>query len=305
MIIVVQGATASGKTGLSIDIAKFFGAEIISADSRQIFKELNIGVARPAAHELSEVKHNFIASHSILDDVTAASFAREAREFIQNYFIRNDVLILVGGSGLYVDVLLNGIDNLPRDAKLKAEISNQFNEKGISFLKEEIIKLDSKALDQVDVNNSRRLLRILEILKITGDSLENLRTGELNPISIPYHRFCIEWKREDLYSRINARVDDMVQFGLEKEVFELKKYSELTPLKTVGYQEWYESNLDKFHVIEKIKQHTRNYAKRQLTWLKRYENLIYLDPYSEKALFEQVISELKNNGMILEKLTSE
>ena len=142
MIIVVQGATASGKTGLSIDLAKFFGAEIISADSRQIFKELNIGVARPAAHELSEVKHHFIASHSILDDVTAASFANEAREFIQNYFNRKDVLVLVGGSGLYVDVLLNGIDNLPRDVKLKAEINKQFNEKGISFLKEEILKID-------------------------------------------------------------------------------------------------------------------------------------------------------------------
>jgi tRNA dimethylallyltransferase len=305
MIIVVQGATASGKTGLSIAIAKFFGAEIISADSRQIFKELNIGVARPAAHELSEVKHHFIASHSILDEMTAVSFATEARDLIQNYFIQKDVLVLVGGSGLYVDVLLNGIDNLPRDAKLKAEINKQFNEKGISFLKEEIKKLDSKALDQVDVNNSRRLLRILEILKITGESLQNLKTGELNPISIPYQRFCIEWKREDLYSRINARVDEMVQLGLEKEVFELEKYSELTPLKTVGYQEWYGTNLDKTGVIEKIRQHTRNYAKRQLTWLRRYDNLIYLNPYSEITLLKQAMSELENNGMILEKVTSE
>ncbi|MFM7757676.1 MAG: tRNA (adenosine(37)-N6)-dimethylallyltransferase MiaA [Crocinitomicaceae bacterium] len=302
---MVQGATASGKTGLSIDIAKFFGAEIISADSRQIFKELNIGVARPAANELSEVKHHFIASHSILDEMTAASFANAARELIQNYFIQKDVLVLVGGSGLYVDVLLNGIDNLPRDAKLKAEINKQFNEKGISFLKEEIVKLDSNALDQVDVNNSRRLLRILEILKITGDSLQNLKTGELNPISTPYHRFCIEWKREDLYSRINARVDEMVQLGLEKEVLELEKYSDLTPLKTVGYQEWYGTNQDKTGVVEKIKQHTRNYAKRQLTWLRRYDNLIYLNPYSEITLFKQVMSELENNGMILEKDTSE
>jgi len=305
IILAIQGATASGKTSLAIDLAKHFDAEILSADSRQLYRELNIGVARPFEDELRQVKHHFIASHSIHDELTAAVFAKEARQFSTDYFRHRSVLVLVGGSGMYVDVFLNGLDELPRDEILMNEISEDYQQKGIDYLVNEINKLDQDALATIDATNPRRLMRVLEILKISKLPLAKSRKGELDPIGIPFKRFSIDWRRKELYAKINARVDEMIASGLENEVISLHNFAYLKPLQTVGYQEWSLLNqpgLTNMDVIEKIKQHTRNYAKRQLTWLNRYAELIRLDPYAEIPLKNQAISVVENCGMIIENL---
>jgi len=302
-IIVIQGATASGKTGLAIDMAETFNAEIISADSRQLYKEMSIGVARPSDQELARVVHHFIASHSIKDEMTAAKFSEEARSLLKNYFLTKDILVLVGGSGMYIDAILNGFDNLPSDKDVKTKILYAYEKKGISFLKEEAERLDANALEGVDLNNPRRLMRIIEILTITGLPLKQLKTGDLNTLNIPFFRFCIEWDRQDLYQRINSRVDKMIDNGLELEAMALGDYKNLTALKTVGYQEWYETTSarqDTKLISDKIKQHSRNYAKRQLTWLSKYKDLIRLNPYSNFDLKRQVLNGLHNYGMIIE-----
>jgi len=303
-IIVIQGATASGKTGLAIDMAETFNAEIISADSRQLYKEMSIGVARPSDQELARVVHHFIASHSIKDEMTAAKFSEEARSLLKNYFLTKDILVLVGGSGMYIDALLNGFDNLPSDKDVKTKILYAYEKKGISFLKEEVERLDANALEGLDLNNPRRLMRIIEILTITGLPLKQLKTGDLNTLNIPFFRCCIEWDRKDLYQRINSRVDKMIDNGLELEAMALGEYKNLTALKTVGYQEWYETTLtrqDTRLISDKIKQHSRNYAKRQLTWLSKYKDLIRLNPYSNFDLKHQLLNRLPQDGTIIEK----
>jgi tRNA dimethylallyltransferase len=300
IIIVLQGTTASGKTSLSIEIAKMLNADILSADSRQFYKELEIGVARPNINELSQVRHHFIASHSIHEAITAATFSKEARRFTEDYFKHKDILIVVGGSGMYIDAYLYGLDDLPKDTRVMREILKAYEQHGTQYLINEIQSLDENALKNIDIQNPRRLMRLLEVLRISGLPLKSQQTGDLKPINIPFLRFSIDWSRKDLYDRINSRVDAMLENGLEKEVNALKSFSNLSPLQTVGYQEWTTFENSRTLAIEKIKQHTRNYAKRQLTWLNKYEDLQRLNPYLDISLKEQMISILQNNGMIIE-----
>lgn len=267
-LIVIGGPTASGKTSLAIQLAKHFNTEIISADSRQLFKELNLGVARPTVEELQEAKHHLIASESIQQDFNAGVYAEKAQRLIDELFKTHDVLIMVGGTGLYIQAVLEGFDALPpADSALRKELNTIYKENGIQALQNELFKLDPKAQIK-DLQNPQRIIRAIEILKGQTDQ-KSLNTGLNDKYLI--HRFYIDHVRSVLYSRINDRVMQMLEDGLLDEAKKLFTFRNLNALQTVGYKELFQYLEGKYNLdfaTDKIKQHTRNYAKRQITWFK-------------------------------------
>ena len=296
-IIIVQGPTASGKTALSIALAKHFNTEIISGDSRQFYQEMIIGTARPSIEELSMVKHHFISSHSIHYEFNTADFSREARGICANLFESKDQVILVGGSGMYLDALTFGLDEIAADERIRKSLTQIFEHEGLAVLVDELREKDPEYCISADLKNPVRVIRALEVIRMTNQPYSSLRKGFKNDLPYDIVRFSIAWKREDLYDRINLRVDEMITNGLVEEVNGLQQFKSLSPLKTLGYSEIFEVLDNKCSLetaIENIKQHTRNYAKRQLTWLRRYSSVHYLDPYSNVQLFNQAIDKLSN-----------
>ncbi len=286
-IIVVQGPTASGKTALAIALAQHFQTEIISFDSRQFYGELSIGVARPSAAELSVVKQHLIASQSILEPLNATSFVAQARPILDQLLEENGAAVLVGGSALFADALILGLDPLPHDPVVQAKWQYVFEQNGLEALQSSLQNKDPEFYKQVDTMNPTRLMRALEINELTGQSNLALRKGpRKNPSNVV--RIFINWPRASLYKRIDARVDIMISDGLEQEARHFfPDQAHLQALQTVGYREFFahfEGNLSREEAIDKIKQHTRNYAKRQLTWLARYEQIIALDPATDSDL---------------------
>ncbi len=276
-VIVVAGPTAVGKTAAAIALAQQYNTEIISADSRQCFKELNIGVARPTDQELATVKHYFIANHSIHESITAGSFAREAKGYLKSIFETQDVAIVCGGTGLYIKALIEGLDEIPPvPSTIREEVIELFEEKGIDALRAKLLSVDPAFEEHGDINNPNRMMRALEVVLHTGKpiheyhisaenrGIDSLYTVEYKIIDLP---------REELYQRINHRVDQMMKEGLEEEAKAVYPFKSLTALHTVGYKElfdYFDGLCTKEEAIDKIKQHTRNYAKRQITWFKRY-----------------------------------
>ena len=296
-LIIVQGPTASGKTALSIALAKHFNTEIISGDSRQFYQEMIIGTARPSIEELTMVKHHFISSHSILNEFNTADFSREARELCKNLFVSKDHVILVGGSGMYLDALTFGLDEIAADETIRQSLNQTFENDGLDVLVNELREKDPEFCLSADLKNPVRVIRALEVIRMTNKPYSSLRKGFKNDLPYDIVRFSIAWKREDLYDRINLRVNEMIANGLVDEVKGLQQFQNFSPLKTLGYSEIFEVLDNKCSLetaIEKIKQHTRNYAKRQLTWLRRYSNVHYLDPYSNDTLVSQAIAKLSN-----------
>jgi tRNA dimethylallyltransferase len=286
-IIVVQGPTASGKTALAIALAQHFQTEIISFDSRQFYGELSIGVARPSAAELSVVKQHLIASQSILEPLNATSFVAQARPILDQLLEENGAAVLVGGSALFADALILGLDPLPHDPVVQAKWQYVFEQNGLEALQSSLQNKDPEFYKQVDTMNPTRLMRALEINELTGQSNLALRKGpRKDPSNVV--RIFINWPRASLYKRIDARVDIMIADGLEQEARHFfPDQAHLQALQTVGYREFFahfEGNLSREEAIDKIKQHTRNYAKRQLTWLARYEQIIALDPATDSDL---------------------
>jgi tRNA dimethylallyltransferase len=286
-IIVVQGPTASGKTALAIALAQHFQTEIISFDSRQFYSELSIGVARPSAAELSVVKQHLIASQSILEPLNATSFVAQARPILDQLLEENGAAVLVGGSALFADALILGLDPLPHDPVVQAKWQHVFEQNGLEALQSSLQNKDPEFYKQVDTMNPTRLMRALEINELTGQSNLALRKGpRKDPPNVV--RIFINWPRASLYKRIDARVDIMIADGLEQEARHFfPDQAHLQALQTVGYREFFahfEGNLSREEAIDKIKQHTRNYAKRQLTWLARYEQIIALDPATDSDL---------------------
>lgn len=271
-LIVIAGPTASGKTALAIEIAQHFKTEIISADSRQCYRELHIGVAKPTEKELSLVKHHFINSHSIYDDVNAGVYERFALQTLDEIFKQHDVAICVGGTGMYLQALCKGLDTMPPIDKFISEEMNQhYAEKGLLWLQEEVKLHDPMFYQQGEMQNPARLLRALSFIKSSGISILTFRNNKAKPRNFEIHQFAIAIDRKVLYEQINQRVDYMMQCGLATEVKELLPNKHLPSLQTVGYTELFahftgENSLD--FAVEKIKQHTRNYAKRQVTWFK-------------------------------------
>lgn len=292
-VFVIQGPTASGKTALAIDLARKLNTEVISADSRQFYREMSIGTAIPSALELSQVKHHFIHSHSIHSELSASQYAKEAKPVLDRLLMEKGSAVLVGGSGMFIDALTLGLDEIPHDKEIQLKWSMYYETKGLEFLQNELERLDPVYFSVVDKMNSVRLIRALEVIELTGEPYSNLRKGTVkNDYAI--HRFGISWDRTDLYERIDKRVEWMIDAGLLNEAKSLFPNRNLKALNTVGYAEFFrywenECNFDE--AVDKIKQHTRNYAKRQLTWLKRYEQLTELNPYSDLSLINQLLSD--------------
>jgi tRNA dimethylallyltransferase len=276
-VIVVAGPTAVGKTAAAIALAQQFNTEIISADSRQCFKELKIGVARPADEELVSIKHHFIANHSIHESITAGSFAREAKDYLKTIFETRKVAIVCGGTGLYIKALVEGLDEIPPiPATIREEVIQLFEQKGIDTLRAKLLSVNPAFEEQGDINNPNRMMRALEVVLHTGKPLHEYHIsadnrGIDNQYNVEYK--IIELPREELYNRINQRVDQMMKDGLEDEAKAVYPFKSLTALQTVGYKElfdYFDGLSTKEEAIDKIKQHTRNYAKRQITWFRRY-----------------------------------
>lgn len=294
-IIIVQGPTASGKTALSIALAKHFNTEIISGDSRQFYEEMIIGTARPSIEELKTVKHHFISSHSIHNEFNTAEFSREARLLCENLFETKENVILVGGSGMYIDALTFGLDDITANEAIRQSLNQTFENEGLAILVDELREKDAEYCLSADLKNPVRVIRALEVIRMTNQPYSSQRKGFKNDLPYDIVRFSIAWKREDLYDRINLRVDDMITNGLVDEVIGLQKFQSLSPLKTLGYSEIFDVINNKCSIetaIEKIKQHSRNYAKRQMTWLRRYSDVKYLDPYSKDTLISQAIAKM-------------
>ena len=279
-LITISGQTASGKTNLSIRLAQNLNCSIISCDSRQFYKEMSIGTAVPSKLELSKANHYFIHHRSVKDNYTVGDFQNDALKLIENLFKKDDYIILTGGSGMYMDAIVNGIDKFPKIKLGVRELLNEkYNSRGILFLKNKLKELDPEYYDIVDVNNHRRLIRALEVCISTGKPYSSFLNKKNKKYDFESVNFGIKVDRELLYKKINYRVDKMISDGLIKEAKTLLNFKDLNPLNTVGYKELFEhfkGNLTKSQAIEKIKQNTRRYAKRQMTWLKN-KNLVWIE----------------------------
>ena len=275
-VYIVVGPTAVGKTKYAIDLAQHLQTEIISADARQCYQELNIGVARPSNEELAQVKHHFIASHSIQDTVNAGVFEQYALAKVNELLTKFGSAVMVGGTGLYIKAFVEGMDIIPAiDPSIRIQIQQEVSTKGIEWLQEQVKQLDPQywaQADQGEQQNTQRLSRALEVKTGTGQSILSFQNQHKKVRPFNIQKIGLEMPREQLYDRINQRVHQMVEMGLEEEVKALHPQFHLNALQTVGYQEWLsylEGNQSKEAVIEAIQQNTRHYAKRQMTWFKK------------------------------------
>lgn len=280
-VYIVVGPTAVGKTSFAIALAKALGTEIISADARQCYKEMNIGVARPSADELKAVPHHFIASHSVSESINASFYENWALEKLENLFTRNEAAVMVGGTGLYIKAFCEGLDLIPAiDAEIRENIIAQYEKLGLRWLQKEVSVKDPQYWEKGEQKNPQRLMRALEVMLGTGSSITSFQNKKAVERPFKIVKIGLELPREELYERINARVLTMVEEGLEKEVKSLEAVAHLNALQTVGYSEWkdyFEGKISKEKVIENIQQNTRHYAKRQMTWFKRDPSITWFN----------------------------
>ena len=272
-VYIVVGPTAVGKTSFAIALAKALNTEIISADARQCYKEMNIGVARPSADELKAVTHHFIASHSITENINASYFENWAMDKVESLFSTKDAIVMVGGTGLYIKAFCEGLDLIPAiDAEIRENIIAQYEKLGMRWLQKEVSVKDPQYWEKGEQKNPQRLMRALEVMLGTGSSIISFQNKKAVERPFKMVKIGLELDREELYQRINDRVLNMIELGLENEVKSLEAYAHLNALQTVGYSEWkdyFEQKISKEKVIENIQQNTRHYAKRQMTWFKR------------------------------------
>jgi len=272
-VYIVMGPTAVGKTSFAIALAQTLNTEIISADARQCFKEMNIGVARPSVDELNSVTHHFIASHSVTEAINASYFENWALDKINSLFEKKDSVVMVGGTGLYIKAFCEGLDLIPAiEASIRENIIQQYEKLGLRWLQKEVAVKDPSYWVKGEQKNPQRLMRALEVMLGTGTSITSFQNKKAVERPFKMVKIGLELPREELYYRINARVLNMVKDGLEKEVKSLQTSAHLNALQTVGYSEWldyFEEKITKEKVIENIQQNTRHYAKRQMTWFKR------------------------------------
>ena len=281
-LISIVGPTAVGKTALAIKVAQHLNTEIISADSRQFFKEMEIGTAKPSAEELAAAPHHFISSHHITELFSTGDFEVQAMALLTRLFEEKDQVVLVGGSGLYVNAVLNGLDDLPAtDLSIRAALNEQFQAEGLEGIKAQLASLDPEYYAQVDQFNTQRVIRGLEFVLSTGKKLSSFQSNrkKLRPFNII--KIGLNNERQALYSQINQRVDQMMDMGLLDEVKRLLPYREVNALKTVGYTELFDyldGACSLAEAVDKIKQNTRRFAKRQLTWFRKDEEIKWFAP---------------------------
>ncbi|MDH5379404.1 MAG: tRNA (adenosine(37)-N6)-dimethylallyltransferase MiaA [Cyclobacteriaceae bacterium] len=281
-LIVISGPTAVGKTNLSIKLAKKFDTAIISADARQIYKELSIGTAKPTKEELSEALHYFIDIIDIKTPYSAGDFERDAVELCSKLFKTNNKVIVCGGSGLYINALCYGFNEMPKISEsIRTEVSELLKKEGVEKLQLLIREKDPEYYSEMDINNPRRLSRALEIIMATGKKYSSYRTGETKKRSFSCIHIGLQRERDELYSRINQRVDQMMAEGLEEEARSVYEFRDNNALQTVGYKElfdYFDGLISRTTAIELIKQNSRRYAKRQMTWFKKNPDIKWFHP---------------------------
>ncbi len=287
-VIIIAGPTAAGKTAVAIDVARHFGTEIISADSRQCYRELKIGVARPSEEELAQVKHYFIASHSIHKKVNAVTFENYALEKTAQIFEKHDVAVMVGGTGLYIKAFTDGMDEIPEVPEaIHHEVISGYVTNGLEWLQQQVQEKDSQFFETGEIQNPQRLMRALEVWKATGRSIISFRKGEKAQRDFKTKKIALELPRPELHYQINSRVDKMIEHGLAEEVRSLIPYQHLNALQTVGYKElfgYFSSETTLPEAIDLIKKNTRQYAKRQMTWFKKDKEFVWCPPHSSTVL---------------------
>ncbi len=280
-LIVIAGPTAVGKTSYAIELAQKYNTEILSADSRQFYRELQIGTAAPTKEELAAAPHHFIGNLSIHDYYNVSMYEQEAMALIEKLFQKHDKLIVVGGSGLYIDALCYGIDELPdADDALRSEIKRRYAEEGLEYLQKEVERLDPEFYKIVDKNNHKRLQRALEVCLSTGKTYSSQRSNKRKSRPFKIRKLVLNMERQKLYERINKRVDIMMEQGLLDEVKSLLPYRALNALKTVGYTELFrylDNEISLEQAVTDIKTNSRRYSKRQVTWFKRYDDFEWIE----------------------------
>ncbi|HSB92248.1 MAG TPA: tRNA (adenosine(37)-N6)-dimethylallyltransferase MiaA [Flavitalea sp.] len=278
-VIIICGATATGKTALAINAARHFQTEIISCDSRQCYREMTIGVAKPSPGELQEVPHHFINSHSIHEEVNAAIFQDYALNKCNELFVHHDTVVMVGGTGLYIKAFAEGIDEIPPiDPSFRKQIVEEYQSRGLSWLQQAVRSEDPLYFSTGEIQNPQRLMRALEVIRGTGKSIRSYQRGQSIQRDFEITKIAIDVPREELNQRINHRVDVMMESGLFEEAKGLYPYRHLPALKTVGYAELFdhfEGKLSLTEAIDRIKINTRQYAKRQLTWFKKDKEVMW------------------------------
>lgn len=273
VLVVVGGPTAVGKTAMAIALARHFGTEIISADSRQFYRELEIGTAKPTALELRQVPHHFINNLSIRDDYDVGQYEKQALSLLDDLFGDREVVVMVGGSGLFIKAVCEGLDEMPEvDPEIRTTFNTLFQDEGITPLQSMLKKKDPVYYDQVDLNNPARLIRALEVIEASGKPYSGFRLQETAKRAFDVIKIGLEADRELLYQRIDLRMDEMIQAGLFEEAAALRPYAHLNALQTVGYREIFDfldGAYDKAEAVRLLKRNTRRYAKRQMTWFKK------------------------------------
>jgi tRNA dimethylallyltransferase len=287
-VIIICGPTAVGKTAVAIELAKHFQTEIISADSRQCFKELNIGVARPSVNELQQVKHHFIASHSIQEEVNAAVFEKFALLKTNELFQKHDVIVMVGGTGLYLKAFNDGLDIIPEiEPAIRQNIISNYGIKGLEWLLHEVKQKDPSFYSTGEIQNPQRMMRALEVMESTGQSIVSFRKGVKAERDFTIIKTGLELPKDELHRNINARTDKMVEAGLLNEVKELVPYKSLNALQTVGYKElfdYFDEKISLTDAVDQVKVNTRQYAKRQMTWFKKDKSINWFHPNDTREI---------------------
>ena len=282
LLIVVTGPTAVGKTDVAIQVAQHFGCDIVSADSRQFYRELQIGTAAPTEEQLRAVKHHFVGHVSVHDSYDVSKYETESMELLSRLFEKNPVVVLTGGSGLYIQAVCSGMDNLPdSEPEIRKELREKYENEGIEPLQVMLQQLDPEYYDQVDLANPNRLLRALEVCRGTGKPFSSFRKNLPVPRNFNIIKIGLDLPRAEIHNRINARVDQMMSDGLLEEARRFYPLRYLNALKTVGYKElfaYFDGDVSLEEAVENIKTNTRRYARRQITWFKKDKDFIWCEP---------------------------
>ncbi|MCF0167272.1 MAG: tRNA (adenosine(37)-N6)-dimethylallyltransferase MiaA [Bacteroidales bacterium] len=280
-LTIILGPTAVGKTAFAVDYALKAGSPIVSCDSRQIFKELNVGVARPSEEELAAVPHYFIASHSVTEYYTAGKYELEALALLEDLFKSRDNVVMAGGSGFYIDALCNGLDDFPEaDREVRSRLMERLENEGVETLRMELKRLDPESYDTIDIANSQRVVRALEVTISTGRKFSSFKTSPSKNRPFEIEKIGLRRPREVLYERIDRRVDMMMEAGLEQEALSVVQYRDFPALNTVGYKEmfgYFDGRYSIEEAVRLIKRNTRHYAKRQMTWWQRDNSIKWVD----------------------------
>ena len=295
-LIVIVGPTGSGKSDLAIEIAERYGAPIISTDSRQFYRGIPIGTAQPDAEQLQRVEHHFIASHDLKQEFNCGAYETEALAKLEELYHKHDIIVAVGGSGLYIKALCEGMDSLPEaEPELREELARRLRSEGLESLCADLRQRDPAYYEEVDRNNPARVLRALEVCISTGLPYSSMRTGEKRQRPFNIIKLGIDMERERLYERINRRVDVMMQMGLEQEARAVYHLRTLNSLQTVGYREmfdYFDGTISRDEAIELIKRNSRRYAKRQMTWFRRDEEIKWVDTANKQIIEEYLDSKI-------------